>query len=188
MREQNADIPVVFLRIAGVYDDFGHSIPINHQIKRIYEKDFKSHLYSGELDHGDVYVHLEDLLDAIGRTVDKRKALPHEIAINIGEPVTPTYRELQERIGRLIHGESWKTYQVPEPIAKVGAYAQNLVSDSFIKPWMIDRTGEHYELDRSRAKEILGWEPKHRLLETLPRIVENLKKDPDSWYEENNLD
>lgn len=188
VKEQNMDIPVVFLRIAGVYDDFGHSIPINQQIKRIYEKDFKSHFYSGDIDHGDVYVHLEDLLNAITLTVDKRKELPHEIPINIGEPTTPTYRELQEKIGQLIHGESWTTYEVPESVAKVGSYAQNLVSDSFIKPWMIDRAGEHYELDISRAKEKLGWEPKHHLLDTLPRIIENLKDDPVNWYKKNNLE
>ena len=35
---ERGDVPVVLLRIAGVYDDHCHSIPIAHQIKRIYEK------------------------------------------------------------------------------------------------------------------------------------------------------
>lgn len=187
IKECHNNIPIALLRIAGVYTDYGHSIPITQQIKRIYEKDITSHLYSGNVNHGDVYVHLNDVLDAIQKTVAKRKELPSEIAINIGEPTTPTYQELQDTIGKNIHGEEWETYKVPKPVAKAGAFAQNLVMDSFIKPWMIDRAGEHYELDITRAKKILCWEPKHRLLETIPKMIKSLKENPEQWYERNNL-
>ncbi|MDX1545251.1 MAG: NAD(P)-dependent oxidoreductase [Christiangramia sp.] len=189
IRENNHDIDTVFLRIAGVYDEGGHSIPISQQIKRIYEKELVSHFYSGDLNHGNVFVHLEDVMDAILSTVEHRNKLPHEIAINIGEPTTPTYKELQDRIGKLIHGEdSWETHEVPKSIAKMGAWTRDLVGDPFIKPWMIDRADDHYELDISRAREYLGWEPKHRIMDTLPEIIKNLKKDPDAWYKENNLE
>lgn len=187
IKENNKDINTVFLRIAGVYTDEGHSIPITQQIKRIYEKELVSHFYSGDVNHGDVFVHLDDVLDALERTVERRNELPHEIAINIGEPETPTYKELQDKIGNLIHGKEWDTYEVPKSIAKAGAWTRDLVSDPFIKPWMIDRADDHYELDISRAKEYLGWEPKHRLMDTLPTIIKNLKEDPEAWYKKNNL-
>lgn len=187
IKKNNQDIDTVFLRIAGIYNEMGHSIPVTQQIKRIYEKELISHFYSGDVNHGDVFVHLEDVLDALERTVERRNELPHEVAINIGEPETPSYQQLQDKIGKLIHGKEWETHEVPKSIAKAGAWAQDLVGDPFIKPWMIDRADDHYELDISRAKELLGWEPQHRLLDTLPEIIENLKKDPDAWYQENNL-
>ena len=187
IKENNKNIDTVFLRIAGVYSDEGNSVPISQQIRRIYEKELVSHFYSGDTSHGDVFVHMEDVLDAIVRTVDRRNKLPHEIALNIGEPVTPTYQELQDKIGKLIHGEKWETYEMPKPLAKAGAWMQNQLGDAFIKPWMIDRADDHYELDISRAKEYLGWEPKHRLMDTLPGIVESLKRDPEQWYKNNNL-
>lgn len=187
IRKNNKKIDTVFLRIAGIYNEMGHSIPITQQIKRIYEKELISHFYSGDVNHGNVFVHLEDVLDAIEKTVEERNELPHEVAINIGEPETPTYQELQDKIGELLHGEEWETHEVPKSIAKAGAWAQNLVGDPFIKPWMIDRADDHYELDISRAKELLNWEPKHRLMDTLPVIIENLKKDPEAWYKKNNL-
>lgn len=187
IKENNKNIDTVFLRIAGVYNDEGNSVPISQQIRRIYEKELVSHFYSGDTSHGDVFVHMEDVLDAIVRTVDRRNKLPHEIALNIGEPVTPTYQELQDKIGKLIHGEKWETYEMPKPLAKAGAWMQNQLGDAFIKPWMIDRADDHYELDISRAKEYLGWEPKHRLMDTLPNIVESLKRDPEQWYKNNNL-
>lgn len=188
IRENRGRMKAVLLRIAGVYDNEGHSIPIAHQIQRIYEKQFTSHFYSGDISHGNVFLHLEDLVDALERTVEQRKALPDEIAINIGEPETPSYKDLQEKIGCLLYGEEWTTYEVPASLAKAGAYGMNLFGDAFIKPWMIDRADDHYELDISRARNLLGWEPRHRLLDTLPAIVAKLKEDPISWYKENNLD
>lgn len=187
IKEARGTIPTVILRLAGIYNDVGFSIPVTHQIKRIYEREFTSHFYSGATDHGDVYVHLNDVLDAVEKTVNSRNKLPEEITINIGEPTTPTYQELQDTIGKLVHGEEWKTYEMPAPLAKAGAWAMNLVGDPFIKPWMIDRAGEHYELDISRARQYLDWEPQHRLLDTLPKIIKSLKADPGKWYERNHL-
>ncbi|WP_339880820.1 NAD(P)-dependent oxidoreductase [uncultured Algoriphagus sp.] len=188
IRENRGDMKAVLLRLAGVYDDDGHSIPVSHQIQRIYEKQFTSHFYSGDTSHGNVFLHMEDLLDALERTVEKRKSLPEEIAINIGEPETPSYQKMQNKIGKLIHGEEWETYEIPKPIAKAGAWAMDLFGDPFIKPWMIDRADDHYELDISRAKELLNWEPGHSLIATLPDMIEKLKSDPLNWYHENNLE
>ena len=188
IRKKRGKMPVVLLRLAGVYDEWTHSIPIAHQIQRIYEKQFTSHFFSGDVTHGNVFLHMDDLLDAIEKTVDKRKSLPEEIAINIGEPVTPSYQQLQDKIGLLIHGEEWKTYEVPAPLAKAGAWTMDLFGDPFIKPWMIDRADDHYELDISRAEKLLGWTPKHNLPDTLPEMIKNLKADPEKWYEENKLE
>lgn len=188
IREKRGDISAVLLRLAGVYDDEGHSIPIAHQIQRIYEKQFTSHFYSGDVSHGNVFLHMQDLIEALVKTVEKRKELPEEVVINIGEAETPSYGELQQRIGKLIHGDDWETFEVPESLAKVGSWGMNLFGDPFIKPWMIDRADDHYELDITRAREMLGWEPKHKLLDTLPQIIEKLKADPQRWYKENNLE
>lgn len=188
IRENRGNISAVLLRLAGIYDDECHSIPISHQIKRIFEKQFTSHFFSGDIHHGNVFLHMEDLLDAIEKTVDKRDELPGETAINIGEPETPGYKELQDKIGKLVHGKTWETFEMPKPLAKAGSVGMNIFGDPFIKPWMIDRADDHYELDITRAKKMLDWEPKHSLMETLPQMIKKLKEDPAKWYKTNNLD
>jgi UDP-glucose 4-epimerase len=85
---RRADIPAVRLRIAGVYTKTCDSIPIAHQIQRIYEERLTGHIYPGDTSHGQAFVHLEDLIEAIGRTVERRQELPAEVAILIGEPET----------------------------------------------------------------------------------------------------
>ena len=52
---------------------------------------------------------------------------------------------------------------------------------------MVYMADDHYALDISRARALLGWSPKHRLLDTLPAIVADLKADPQAWYERNKL-
>lgn len=188
IKAKRGKISAVILRVAGVYDEWTHSVPISHQVQRIYEKQLTGHFYSGDVTHGNVFIHLDDLIDAIEKTIEKRNSLPEEIAINIGESVTPSYEELQEELGLLIHGEEWKTYEIPAPIAKAGAWVMDLFGDPFIKPWMIDRADDHYELDISRAEKLLGWKPAHNLIDTLPAMIEHLKAEPEKWYKENKLE
>lgn len=188
VREQRGNMKATILRLAGGYDEDGNSPPITQQIQRIYEKQFTSYFYSGDISHGDVFVHIDDLLDAFVKAVEKRQSLPEETAINIAEPETPSYQELQNTIGREIHGDEWTTFEVPQPIAKAGSWGMNQVGDSFIKPWMVDRADDHYELDISRAKKLLDWEPKHRVLDTVPVMIKKLKENPVQWYKQNKLE
>ncbi|HKK18087.1 MAG TPA: NAD(P)-dependent oxidoreductase [Opitutales bacterium] len=190
IRKEHGDIPVVLARLAGVYSDQCDSIPIAHQIQRIYERQMTGKVYPGDLDKGQPFLHIEDLVDAFEKMVDRRADLPPELTVNIGEDKTFGYGEIQKRLGRLIHDEEWETRKVPKPIAKTGAWVEEQVPghDPFIKPWMVDLTEDHMELDISCAKNQLGWEPRHDLLDTFPQIVEYLKADPVDFYKHNKLE
>ncbi len=189
IRDQRDGIPAVFVRPAGVYDDRGHAAFLAHQIARIYERRLESRVYPGDLDTGQPYLHLDDLADALLRIVQRRSQLPPELPLLLGEPETLTFRDLQEQLGCLIHGEQWRTIKVPTALARVGAWIEDEVldEDPFVRPWMIDIASDHYELDVSRAKTLLGWEPNHSLRTTLPKIVAALKADPPGWYRANQL-
>lgn len=189
IRAERGDVPAVILRLAGVYDDVCHSPPLAHQIQRIFEGQLAGQLYSGETSHGQAYLHMDDAVDAIERAVERRAQLPPESVFLIGEPETLSYDELQHTFMRLIRGTSSETHTVPGPIAKLGAWAQGLLpGERFIKPWMIDRANDHYALDISRARDVLGWEPRHALRKSLPKMVAELQADPIGWYREHGLD
>lgn len=188
IRDLHGAMPVVFLRIAGVYSNTGNSIPITHQIQRIYNNELTAHLYPGNQDYGNVFLHVEDLVNALLLCIQKRGRLPPEVVLNLGEPEPVSYKALQDEIAGLLYHKEWTTHQIPKPLAKLGAALQNLFSDPFIKPWMIDRTDDHYEIDISRAKALLGWQPQHALMTTLPLIIAALKADPEEWLKENKLE
>ncbi|MCI0460814.1 MAG: NAD-dependent epimerase/dehydratase family protein, partial [Gemmataceae bacterium] len=56
IRERRGGIPAVLLRIAGVYDDRCHSIPLAHQIQRIYERQLISLVFPGDPSHGQAFL------------------------------------------------------------------------------------------------------------------------------------
>lgn len=159
LRDDRGDIPVVFLRIAGVYDNLGHSLFLAHQIARIYEHRITARFYPGMLCTAQSFVQLDDLADAIARTVERRKKLPPELALLIGEEDALEYQDTQDIIGRALHGEDWTTLRIPKPLAEAGAWLEKEATGgkAFIKPWMVQESNAHYILDTSRARELLGW-------------------------------
>lgn len=183
-------MPVVLLRIAGVYNDRCHSIPLAHQIKRIYERQLVSHVFPGHIAHGQSFLHLDDLVEVFVRLVQRRKQLPPVLPLLVGEEEIVNYDELQHQFGRLIHNEEWETREIPKTLAEAGAWVQGAIpfgEEPFIKPWMIDHADDHYALDITQVRTLLDWEPKHSLRDTLPCMVDALKADPAAWYREHEL-
>ena len=187
MKTQRGAIPIVIQRIAGVYDDYCNSIPLSTQIQRIYEKQFAAHVYPGDINHGTSYLHMDDLVDCIDLTVQKRALLPPELTILVGEDHIMTYGQLQDLFEEIIFGTHWKIWPIPKPIAKIGAFLQNITGQSYIKPWMIDLADIHYDIDISLASEKLGWSPKRFIKDSAPHMIAALKKDPIVWYKHHQL-
>ncbi|KLK90194.1 vitamin K epoxide reductase [Microvirga vignae] len=189
VRAEHGSIPVVILRPAGVYDERCRSAFLAQQIARIFERQPTSYLFAGDPSRGQPSLHLDDLVDAVERVVNQRGNLPAEAVFLLGETETPSYKTLQRRIGELVHGESWPVVALPKPLVEAGAWVQEevLAHDPFIRPWMVEIADDHYELDISRARTLLGWSPRRSLLATLPAMIAALKADPTDWYEDNKL-
>jgi nucleoside-diphosphate-sugar epimerase len=199
VRTEHGRIPYVLLRLAGLYDERTSVPTLANQVARIHARDFQSYFYAGPTEVGQSMVHREDMLDALRRVVDRRKELPPECVILIGEPQAMGYDALQDELGYLIHGaENWPTLRLPKAAAVAGAWAQDklepVVPDAldqgerpFVKPFMVRMADDHYELDVARARKLLGWEPRHRLKDALPAMVSALKEDPVGWYKANGI-
>ncbi len=199
VRQEAGKIPFTILRLAGLYDEHTAVPTLSHQIARIYERDIHSHVYAGDLSAGQAFIQQQDMLDVFARTVERRKKLPKDAVILAGESHVMGYQALQNRIGHLIFGaEEWKTLTVPAAVAKPGAWleqqAEPVVPDvidqgekPFIRPFMIDLASDHYELDCSRARDWLGWQPQHDIYDGLETLVENLLADPAQWYDDNGI-
>jgi nucleoside-diphosphate-sugar epimerase len=199
IREEAGDMPFTLLRLAGVYDEHTCVPTLSHQIARIYERNLKSHLYAGDTGVGQAFLHKADMMAAFRATIDRRQELPAQGEILVGEEHCDSYEAIQNRVGELLHGvEEWKTLRVPGPLARAGAWAEAqaepVIPDDFdkgekpfIRPFMIDLANDHYELDIRRAREHLGWEPRHRLFDGLAALADNLKRDPRGWYRDNGI-
>jgi len=199
IRAEHGDIPHVLLHLAGLYDEKTAVPTLSEQIRRIYERDPKSHAYSGDQRTGQSFLHKQDMVEAFVRAVDRRGELAAGTTILIGEQEAVGYDELQRRIAKLIHGsEDWTTLSVPRPLAKAGAWLEQksepIVPDDFdqgeepfIRPFLVEMSDDHYELDITRAHEVLGWQPRHSIRDSLPAMIATLKADPLAWYKANGI-
>lgn len=199
IQEEAGNIPYTLLRLAGIYDEETAVPTLAQQIARIYERRLKGRLYAGNTAAGQAFLHKEDMIDVFERTIDRRNTLPKEHILLIGEEQCMSYEALQNRIGELLYGEQeHKTINVPEPIAKAGAWLEEktepLIPDDFdkgekpfIRPFMIDMASDHYELDIRQAREDLDWQPKHSIYDTLESLINNLKVDASLWYAKNKI-
>jgi nucleoside-diphosphate-sugar epimerase len=190
IKAKRGKIPAVILRIAGVYSDLCQSIPIAHQIQRISEHKLEGHLYSGDVGVKQSFIHLNDVVLAFEACVNNADRLSDYEVFNIGEEEALSYDEMQRAIAENLFHESWETFTVPKSIAKPGAWIEEklpLPEKPFIKPWMIDRADDNYELNIDKARRLLAWEPKHCLRDALPTMLEGLKVDPKRWYRMNKL-
>ena len=196
---ERGKMPVLFLHLAGMYDDESAVPTLSHQIARIYERGVKSHLYAGDMNAGQAMVHKSDLAEAFRCALEKRGRFGDVETILIGEPHPLSYRVLQNELGRLIDGErEWPTFPIPKFAAKAGAWSEEKLEPAipdaidrgekpFIRPFMIDMGADHYALDISKAERLLGWRPRRFIKDHLPSIVEALKKDPLGWYRKNGI-
>ncbi len=191
IQKEAKGIPTVILRLAGVYDEDCHSIPISQQIARVYEKQLESYFFPGDLSCGQSFLHLDDLVACFQAVVEKRINLPLHSLFIIGEEDLMSYEELQDKLGLYLHGDQWPAIRIPKMAAKAGAWIKDQFSNEedtpFIKPWMIDLADQNYPVCIQHAREFLEWEPKHQLRNTLPEITERLKSDPERWYQINGL-
>ncbi len=199
IQENAGSIPYSIVRMAGLYDDCVAVPTLSHQVARIYERNLKSWLYAGDKMAGQAFLHQQDMLELFSCILNKRNALPKKHTILAGEEEVMSFQALQNRIGNLIHGkETWNTISMPKSIAKPGAWVEEksepVVPDAidhgtkpFIRPFMIDMASDHYDLDVSKVKTDLDWQPKKRIYEGLEKIVDNLKQDPANWYQQNGI-
>lgn len=198
IRDHHGAIPFAILRLAGLYDDDTVVATLAHQIARIRERDVESHVYAGDLDTQQSMIHHADLAAAVRLVVDRRGDLPPDAVMLLGEPDPPTYARLQDAIGEALDGEHWRTIRVPAPVAAAGAWVQDTVlshlpkalggtDKPFVRPFMMQSASDNYALDIARACDLLGWQPRRRLLATLPTILAALKRDPQGWYKANHI-
>lgn len=186
-----AGISTVILRVAGVFDEQGNCMPLSRQIRNIYEKRSNSYVFAGDSTRGSALVHLDDLAECFHRVLQRAGRLSQRELFLVAEPDVMSYGQLQEDLGKLIHGEAWPAIRIPKAMAKAGAWVMDKLrageENQSSNPWMINPGDEHYAADISHAKTILGWRPKHTLRKTLPSIVNSLLQNPQGWYERHGL-
>ena len=164
------NIPLVELRMAEIYDDRCHSGHIAREIWRVYTRQSAS--ASPGTGHS-LLIHIEDLKRCLLQTIKRRKDLePVEtFVIAESDPISPA--DLRDHLGPLIHGTDWPTLRIAMSNESPPAELDSETAD-----WLLRSPGSA----QKHAQDRLDWQPRHRLVETLPLMIETMKRNPDAFF------
>ena len=178
---------VVELVFAGVYSDACELVPLFNYIENFRKRKFLRFFFPGDPKHGLTYVHLSDACDAIIATMQAQNLVGagQHTRIFIAEEKPVSYHHIAKTTTSLLH-QSFLLVTVPKFVALIGAFFLYLIEkNGFLKPWMIQYADEHYEMDVSKAKQLIGWKPFRSLKSCLPSMLEIARDRPQDWLRAN---
>lgn len=178
--------PVAELVLAGVYSDKAELVPLFQQIERLRQRLPDSLFYPGRTDRGLTYVHVDDAADAFAKALVQLREQPGVHRLLIGEPTAVTYRDIHEAASRAFHGYTLPLVWVPPWLARSGAATLGWLGDRigvrrFLRGWMVQYAGEHFEFDIAPTARSIGWQPDARLSERLADILQFARAEPEEW-------
>ncbi len=180
------DRPVAELVLAGVYSDRAELVPLFQQIERLRRRRAESVFFPGDVDRGLTYVHVDDVADAFSLALVRLRDRPAIHRLLIGEASAVTYREIHDAASQAFHGSVFPLVWVPRWLARTGASVLGWVGDRvgvrrFLRGWMVQYAGEHFEFDLGPTAECIGWRPQTTLAERLSVILRFAKEEPEAW-------
>lgn len=186
----NLPHPRVELVLAAVYSDWCELVPMYHQIERVARGSPQARLYPGPVDRGQTYVHVDSVADAFLAAVEHLAGESRLHRLMVGEERPVTHRQINHAADRAFGHSERRIFRVPDVIARTGArlmgwWHRLRGEKSFIRPWMIDFAGEHFEFDLTATREVIGWEPDGYLGDRLDAICERAAIHRDIWLARN---
>ena len=175
--------PRIELVLAAVYSDFAELVPLYQAIDRIRSGTFESFCFPGRTDRGLTYIHLNDTAEALLAAIRFCPAERNQVhRFLIGEAAPVTNQEIFDAVSRFFSRRRIPLMRLPAGIAGLGAQILGAFDSSrFIQPWMIPFAEEHFEFDLTATQKALGWSPRHRLSEELPKILRRAAENPIEW-------
>ncbi len=184
-------MPVVELVIAAVYSDWCELVPLYQHIERARRGGMENWFYPAELERGLTYVHVQETARGIAKSLNAFENKPAGVyRLLLGERQPTTYGQITESMAE--HLGTWprKPIRIPKLVARLGAWWLDHLAtlrhqQRFLKPWMIDFAGEHFEFDLTETEQMLNWAPRGWLHDALPEILSRARHERATWTAKN---
>ena len=193
IEESSAQVPYTILRIAGVFSDWCELPPLYSLIK-LWTSVFPfGCMIPGRGNSGIPYIHLNDLVSIVRKCI----LLDHKLgASNIflaSQQGAVLHRQLFPAIrSESIYPLSIRPIHIRQKFAKKGLRFRRALGEltgniPYERPWMLDYVDKTWTADTAITRRILHWDctPSMGILQKIPDIMSNLRKDPKVWEKRN---
>ena len=178
------------LVLAAVYSDSCEIVPLFQSIERIRRKSIEAWFFPGRTDRGLTYVHVEDCAAGFRQCIEQRQNLKQNGSgverFLIGEQSPLTNQQIMDAATERFHMSALPKLIIPKLFALIGAIFLGFFrTNQFVKPWMVRFSEEHFEFDCQRALKLLSWQPQFSIQDSLFKIIDLAKENPNQWLEIN---
>ena len=192
VHEFSSKFPCTIVRLAAIYSDWCEYGPLYALLNAWLKKGWMSKIVVGRGKSGIPYLHVFDLNDFMLKIIEKHRQLGNCDVLIASRDGCTSHNRLFDVANRYFYGETVYPTYIPVFVAAIGVIGINVIgklqrSEPFEKLWMLKYIDQRMEVDASKSREILNWEPKPRydIKRRLLFLIENMEYNPQLWNKKN---
>jgi dihydroflavonol-4-reductase len=172
---ETSDLQTVVLRLSMILGPYNSDPILLENILPLLRN--KRVIIAGDGESKGQSIHINDVNTALLASAESPdKKLPEDIVFNISGNEVLTLNEFMD-LSKNVSGSTSKAMHLPLPLAKVMANIAWRLGKTKVHPSYLRLMAQDQYFDISKAKHILGWEPKHAVEDAIKDTVEFLKKE-----------
>jgi nucleoside-diphosphate-sugar epimerase len=194
MREYQDRVPSCIIRPAVVFSPWCEYEPLNVFLDTWCSYQWNSLVLGGKGQSAVPYLHVEDLISFYIRVVEKCDELRPAEVLQASPNGSTTHLELFREATRCYFGSPRRPILVPPRLASPGIKMREHLGRligrmPFERSWMVDYIDLRLDVDTSRTRRRIDWAPNPTLsvLDTLAKMVDNMRNHPRRWKEKYEL-
>ncbi len=191
LADVSKNIPVIVLRIGGVFTDWCELPPLFSLIK-LWSNPVTRKLMPGKGKAGFPYIHRRDVASIVKKIIEKDLYLDAFEILFASQSGCTSQNQLFPVIQKAL-GQSIATpVHIPPPVLKTALHAKLVLNTLLGRPtyeraWMANYLDRPLVVDTTYTRNKIDWEPTPGLgiLERLPVLIKQFKSDPQTWSKRN---
>ena len=192
VRDFSSLFPCSIVRFAAVFSDWCEYPPLYVFLETWLSRRWNARILAGRGRSAVSYIHVSDLNRLLLTILRDSDGLP-PLGVYVASPDgCSSHLELFTTATRFHFGTSRRPVLLPKAVAAPGVVVRDLFgrltgNSPFERPWMLRYVDRRLEIDSSRTREALGWQPtpRYRLTRRLLFLVERMKGEPHTWQARN---
>lgn len=192
VREYSRFFPCTVLRLAAVFSDWCEYPPLYMFLSTWLSRRWNARILAGSGTSAVPYLHVNDLNRLLLGLLATSDRLPGYSLYLASPDGATSHRRLYEAATRVHLGRARRPILLPRSVVAPGIVARDLVGRligrrPFERAWMIRYIDRRLEVDGTRTRHALGWQPSPRLDITRRCLVmvERMKSEPHIWHRTN---
>ena len=188
LRSSEIKFPVTIVRLAAVFSDWCEYGPLYTFLSTWLSGKWKSRILTGTGKSAIPYIHVRNLNSFLAAVIRQTNQLPDYHILIAGSNGFSTHKELYDLSVRYSSGQVKTPFFIPKWFAYIGVIGMNFMGwffhvETFEKPWMINYIDTQMNIDSSKSRELLSWEPipRYHVMRRFLFLIENMKTDPYHW-------